>query len=647
MKLLTILLLCSRLLPSLTQDAVFQETDCNDEDVFKAVDAALQNYNKRNQTGNQFLLYRVTEVNKTVSPQLFYSVKYEIKEGNCPVESGKTWQDCEYQEAENAATGECSATVGKRESEKFSVATQTCQITPANGPVMMAQYNCRGCVHPISTNNPDLDPVLKHAIEHFNNNTQHSHLFALGEVKSAQRQVVAGLNFEIIYTILQTNCSKENFLFLTEDCKTLSNGDAGECTDHAFVNIHQRIASFQQNCELYPAEDESHVPLVCVGCPKEIPVDSPQLEEALTHSIEKLNAENNATFYFTIETVKRATSQVVAGIVYSIDFLAKETECSKETSKFSKSCEPKKIGQQLSCHAQVYVVSWEKKIEATVICQPLGMIALMKRPPGFSPFRSGDVQKTGKETTVSPPYTSMVPVQDEEQDPENEQGPTHGHDWDPEKQIKHETGHDPKHKHDQGHSHHGLGHGHKRKHGHDHELNQYNLKHQRGHSLGHEHQMGHDLANGHRHKHKHGHDHGKHKHKGKKHGKHSDWKTEPLASSSEDSTTSSQTPEKTEGPAPIPSLAQPEVAVTSSGFQDSDLLEAWTTIIPTAPTENDDDWIPDIQIEPDSFSFKLISDFPETSSPKCPGRPWKPVNGKNPTMEVKELDDFDLIDALS
>ncbi|XP_012890251.1 PREDICTED: kininogen-1 isoform X2 [Dipodomys ordii] len=372
MKLLTILLLCSRLLPSLTQDEVFQETDCNDGDVFKAVDAALQNYNKRNQIGNQFLLYRVTEVNKTVSPQLFYSVKYEIKEGNCPVESGKTWQDCEYQEAENAATGECSATVGKRESEKFSVATQTCQITPANGPVMMAQYNCRGCVHPISTNNPDLDPVLKHAIEHFNNNTQHSHLFALGEVKRAQRQVVAGLNFEIIYTVLQTNCSKENFLFLTEDCKTLSNGDASECTAHAFVNIHQRIASFQQSCELYPVEDEPYVP-ICVGCPKEIPVDSPNLEEALTHSIEKLNAENSATFYFTIETVERATSQVVAGMLYTIDFLAKETECSKETSNFSKSCEPKKIGQQLSCHARVYVVPWEKKIESTVNCQPLGM----------------------------------------------------------------------------------------------------------------------------------------------------------------------------------------------------------------------------------------------------------------------------------
>lgn len=37
-------------------------------------------------------------------------------------------------------------------------------------------------------------------------------------------QVVVGWNFEITYTIIQTNCSKEHFLFLTPDCKSLSSG---------------------------------------------------------------------------------------------------------------------------------------------------------------------------------------------------------------------------------------------------------------------------------------------------------------------------------------------------------------------------------------------------------------------------------------
>ena len=67
MKLITILLLCSRLLPSLTQEDDTQEIDCSDETVFQAADTALKKFNGGLESSNQFVLYRVTEGNKTVS----------------------------------------------------------------------------------------------------------------------------------------------------------------------------------------------------------------------------------------------------------------------------------------------------------------------------------------------------------------------------------------------------------------------------------------------------------------------------------------------------------------------------------------------------------------------------------------------------
>ncbi|XP_004745269.1 kininogen-1 isoform X2 [Mustela putorius furo] len=399
MKLLALLFLCSRLLPSLTQESS-QEIDCDDEDLFKAVDTALKKYNSRSQSGNQFVLYRVTEVVRTDDPDTFYSFKYEIKEGNCSVQSGKTWQDCDYIESAQAATGECSATVGKRGNMKFSVATQTCQITPADGPVVRAQFDCLGCVHPISTASSDLEPVLRHAIEHFNNNTDHSHLFALKEVKRANRQVVSGWNYEITYSIAQTNCSKENFLFLTPDCKSLLNGDIGECTDEAYVDPQLRIASFSQKCDLYPGEDFVQPSQICTGCPKDIPVNSPELEVPLNHSIAKLNAENNGTFYFKVDKVKSATVQVVAGEKFSVEFTARETMCSKESNEeLTESCQINKYGQALECKAEIFVIPWEKKIYPTVNCRPLTKIILMKRPPGFSPFRSVPMKKIEEGTT--------------------------------------------------------------------------------------------------------------------------------------------------------------------------------------------------------------------------------------------------------
>ncbi|XP_028617239.1 T-kininogen 1-like [Grammomys surdaster] len=240
MRLITILLLCSRLLPCLAQEEDAQEIDCNDETVFQAVDTALRKYNAGLQSGNQFVLYRVTEGTKTDGSETFYSFKYQIKEGNCSVQSGVTWQDCDLKNAEEAATGECTATVGKRENQ-FSITNQTCKITPGKGPMVTDEFPCLGCVHPISTDSPDLEPVLKHAIEHFNNNTDHSHLFALREVKSANSQVVAGFNFDIIYSIVQTNCSKEDFPSLLGDCVSLPNGVSSR---HLMIVFHILLTAF-------------------------------------------------------------------------------------------------------------------------------------------------------------------------------------------------------------------------------------------------------------------------------------------------------------------------------------------------------------------------------------------------------------------
>uniref|UniRef100_A0A8C8W5H2 Cystatin kininogen-type domain-containing protein n=1 Tax=Peromyscus maniculatus bairdii TaxID=230844 RepID=A0A8C8W5H2_PERMB len=422
MKLITILLLCSRLLLSFTQEEALQEIDCNDEDVFRAVDAALKKFNAGRPIGNQFVLYRVMEGTKMVSSETFYSFKYQIKEGDCSVQSGLTWQDCHYKDAEEAATGECTAIVGKRGAKKFAVAMQSCEITPGNGPVMTAKYTCLGCVYPISTDSSELEPILKHAVQHFNNHTQHSHLFTLEKVKKAQKQVVAGLNFEIIYSIVQTNCSRKHFRLLTPECKSLLNGDVGECRHNAFVNIHQEIASFSQSCDLYPGGDLPHpLPESCPGCPSSIPANSPQLTEALDHAIRKLNTQNNHPFFFKIDMVKKATSQVVSGMIYTMEFIARETECSKESNiELTANCEAKPAGQSLSCNANVYLKPWENIADATVKCQELEMTTMMRRPPGFSPFRVISVQETKAGTTVSPPYTAMV---QEEQNPENEQRP--------------------------------------------------------------------------------------------------------------------------------------------------------------------------------------------------------------------------------
>nr|KAF6474630.1 kininogen 1 [Rousettus aegyptiacus] len=106
-------------------------------------------------------------------------------------------------------------------------------------------------------------------------------------------------------------------------------------------------------------------------------------------SEELLPSHRNVTFF-----------QVVAGRKFAIEFTARETTCSKESNEeLTKNCETNKFGQILDCTADVYEVPWEKKIYPTVKCRSLGKTSMLKRPPGFSPFRSVQVEKKKEGTT--------------------------------------------------------------------------------------------------------------------------------------------------------------------------------------------------------------------------------------------------------
>lgn len=667
MKLITILFFCSSFLPTLSQDYTLEEIDCNHQHAFSAVDAALKSYNDKSESGNQFVLHRITQVNKTNEDNSFFLIfNYDIKEGNCPVHNGKTWQECDYKETPDAATGACTATVRKNSDDEFTVVSQSCRITPGEGPTTTHEYQCLGCMQPISPEDPELEQILRHNIQHFNNHSSHSHLFTHTKILSAQRQVVAGWNYNITYLIQETNCSKTNFLFLTPECQPHSNGDLGECNSEIYVNIEQRIMPTSQKCHIFPEKPLPPPPRMCVGCPKEIPLDTPELKEALDHSIKKFNAENNETFYFKVDEVLTARSQVVAGMKYFIQFKARETTCSKESDiELIENCATSEPERSLHCDAEVVVVPWEKKVYPTVKCiSRLSRLIFTKRPPGFSPFRSAINPNSEQKPIVSLPPTSIIPVQDEEKYSGKEQRPNKGHGRGHKKHIKSDLGH--KHEHDQGDGHimgyvfgrghqkqHGLNHGHQQPPGLDQgQQQEFDYEYQRNHGVGHGHQGDHSSAHGH----KHGRGHGKHKTKGKidrKH-KHHGWQTEHFTSSSEDSTISSLQIEKTtEGPTPIISQPQTGEAADLFGFQDSDLFETRQSDITPAPTQNgdhdddDDDWIPSVQVEePQSLSFNLISDFPEVTSPQCPGRPWKTVSETNPSTEIQEFQDFDLADAL-
>ncbi|KFQ73401.1 Kininogen-1, partial [Phaethon lepturus] len=224
MKLFIVLALCCSFFSSRATPLPFEFSDCDDPDVFKAVDTALKKYNGDRGTGNQFALYMVMEAKKTASPDTQFYVKYRIQETTCAIEENKLWQDCDYKVPSEAKTGECTARVHMYNTEKTSNVSQDCKIFPAMPKITVTEATCLGCFHPISSDSSGVSEILKQAIQKFNRHSAEPALFKLVEIKEAKRQVVAGWNYIIKYEIEETNCSKDQFQDLTPECKTTSRG---------------------------------------------------------------------------------------------------------------------------------------------------------------------------------------------------------------------------------------------------------------------------------------------------------------------------------------------------------------------------------------------------------------------------------------
>ncbi|NXJ12688.1 KNG1 protein, partial [Odontophorus gujanensis] len=224
MKLFVVLALCCSFFSTRATPLPFEFLDCDDPDVFEAVDTALQKYNGDSTTGNQFALYMVMEAKRIVGPDKQFYVKYEIRETTCATEENKIWKDCDYKAPTEAKTGECSAQVYINNAEKTANVSQDCKIVPVQPMISPNQGVCLGCYHTISSDNPKVLEILKKAILKFNKESDEAALFKLVTTVEAKRQVVAGWNYIIKYEIKETNCSKDQFQDLTHECKTTSEG---------------------------------------------------------------------------------------------------------------------------------------------------------------------------------------------------------------------------------------------------------------------------------------------------------------------------------------------------------------------------------------------------------------------------------------
>ncbi|XP_029473225.1 kininogen-1 [Rhinatrema bivittatum] len=219
------------------------------------------------------------------------------------------------------------------------------------------------------------DPIIFHAVNmalrSYNAEKKNSNQFALYQITDA-KATVGNDTYFVSYKVFETSCEAQSNKSWQEcDYKPESEAQRGQCTAQVYINKPEKIDNIlHQDCNIIPAESPvviAHTP--CLGCPQSIPVNSSDLLVPLRSAVQKFNNESEHPFLFEFGEINNATRQVVAGWIYVIDYLVKETNCSKnDFLELNPFCKHQENGVFDICKAKVFINIWNAIIDVQQTC---------------------------------------------------------------------------------------------------------------------------------------------------------------------------------------------------------------------------------------------------------------------------------------
>ncbi|XP_045719624.1 fetuin-B [Mirounga angustirostris] len=183
----------------------------------------------------------------------------------------------------------------------------------------------RGC------NDSDVLTVAGFALQDINRDRKDGYILRLNRVSDVRehRQVDLGSLFYLTLDVLETDCH-----VLTrkawKDCEKrhLHRSVYGQCKAIFYVNMPARILYLPAyNCTLRPVSQRK-IHRMCPDCPRATDLSDPKVLEAALESLAKYNSESTSKQYSLVQ-VTQASSQWVFGLSYFVEYLIRESPCTK------------------------------------------------------------------------------------------------------------------------------------------------------------------------------------------------------------------------------------------------------------------------------------------------------------------------------
>ncbi|XP_038672375.1 kininogen-1-like [Scyliorhinus canicula] len=240
--------------PELTQRPSTYLISCSNPGVLGAVDLTLRKFNAELKDGHQYALHRVIDAEAQGLLGRRYFVKFSIQETDCPVGNGKRWKECGSGASGKASTGYCQSNVYIHLVQRRTEVTEhNCTIYSGHHSVTDAHIRpCLGCPVDLPTNHPELNQTVKHAIVKYNAESNYTNYFQQDKVFRFSRQMVAGLKERFTFSMKESECSKEDFNNIPDECNVKAAGIKLLC--HSTVRTQVWL-------------NYTHVDVTCVAAP--------------------------------------------------------------------------------------------------------------------------------------------------------------------------------------------------------------------------------------------------------------------------------------------------------------------------------------------------------------------------------------------
>ncbi|XP_032217379.1 fetuin-B [Mustela erminea] len=199
-----------------------------------------------------------------------------------------------------------------------------CSARSVPAPPLPSIMLSRGC------NDSDVLTVAGFALQDINRDRKDGYVLSLNRVRDVrEHRQVLGSVFYLTLDVLETDCH-----VLTrkawKDCgvRYIHRSVYGQCKAIYYVNRPERILYLSAyNCTLRPVSRRG-IHTMCPDCPFPTNLSDPEYLEAALESLSKYNSENPSKQYSLVQ-VTQASRQWVVGPAYFVEYLIKESPCTK------------------------------------------------------------------------------------------------------------------------------------------------------------------------------------------------------------------------------------------------------------------------------------------------------------------------------